>query len=151
MALIAVHLSHSGDDSVLWSNRYIISLFPHLHTPFSPSLINLMVSVDIKHHVYLLSDNQKRRKNPTMYTYFPNLWQDVSDWHMKMALMTWTENRPSGCLPGVVIRLSPLLQRIVPRSVAGLFPLLWRTAFILHALERFLECVMYFKQHRALR
>ena len=41
------------------SERYIISLSPHLHTPFplppfSPSLINLMVSVDVKHHVYLL-------------------------------------------------------------------------------------------------
>ena len=39
------------------SDRYILSLFPHLHTPsppFSPSLISLMVSVDVKHHVYLL-------------------------------------------------------------------------------------------------
>ena len=40
------------------SDRCIISFFPHLHTPspppFSPSLINLMVSVDVKHHVYLL-------------------------------------------------------------------------------------------------
>ena len=38
---------------------YIISLFPHLHTPFppfSPSLISLVVSVDVKHHVYLLTD-----------------------------------------------------------------------------------------------
>ena len=37
---------------------YIVSLFPHLHTPFppfSPSLISLMVSVDVKHHVYLAS------------------------------------------------------------------------------------------------
>ena len=36
------------------SNRYIISLFPHLHIPppFSLSLISLMVSVDVKHHVY---------------------------------------------------------------------------------------------------
>ena len=33
---------------------YIISLFPHLHTPFSPSLISLMVSVDVKHHVYYI-------------------------------------------------------------------------------------------------
>ena len=35
---------------------YSLSLFPHLHTPpppFSPSLISLMVSVDVKHHVYL--------------------------------------------------------------------------------------------------
>ena len=34
-----------------------MSLYPHLHTPFppfSPSLISLMVSVDVKHHVYLL-------------------------------------------------------------------------------------------------
>ena len=36
------------------SDRYIISLFPHLHTPspFSPSLISLTVSVGVKHHVY---------------------------------------------------------------------------------------------------
>ena len=40
------------------TDRYIISLFPHLHTPFpsfSPSLINLTVPVDVKHHVYLLT------------------------------------------------------------------------------------------------
>ena len=39
------------------SDRYIVSLSPHLHAPFppfSPSLISLMVSVDVKHHVYLL-------------------------------------------------------------------------------------------------
>ena len=36
------------------SDRYIISLFRHLHTPFSPSLISLVVSVDVNHHVYLL-------------------------------------------------------------------------------------------------
>ena len=27
--------------------------YSHLHTHFSPSLISLMVSVDVKHHVYL--------------------------------------------------------------------------------------------------
>ena len=32
------------------SDRFIISLFPHLHTP---SLISLMVSVDVKHHLHL--------------------------------------------------------------------------------------------------
>ena len=49
-------------DSFWWwqcSDRYIISLSPHLHTPppqpFSPSLISLMVSVDVKHHGYLLT------------------------------------------------------------------------------------------------
>ena len=50
MALIAARLNECSD-------RYIISLFPHLHTPFppfSPSLISLVVSVDVKHHVYLL-------------------------------------------------------------------------------------------------
>ena len=41
------------------TDRYIISLFHHHNTPlppFSPSLISLMVSVDVKHHVYLLID-----------------------------------------------------------------------------------------------
>ena len=39
------------------SDRHMISLFPHLHTPFpfSPSPISLMVSVDVKHPVYLLA------------------------------------------------------------------------------------------------
>ena len=42
------------------SDRYIISLFPPPSIsspppPFSPSLISLMVSVDVKHHVYLLT------------------------------------------------------------------------------------------------
>ena len=39
------------------SDRYIISLSPHLYTPFppsSPSLISLVVSVDIKHLFYSL-------------------------------------------------------------------------------------------------
>ena len=45
------------------SDRYIISLSPYLHAhfppppPFSPSLISLMVSLDVKHHVYLLTYN----------------------------------------------------------------------------------------------
>ena len=61
MVLITAHLNagnHSGGDSVTINDRYIISLSPHLHTPFpslSPSLISLMVSVDVKHHVYLLT------------------------------------------------------------------------------------------------
>ena len=54
MALIAAHLMQ---ESFWWwqcSDRYILSLFTHLHTPspFSPSLISLMVSVEVKHHVY---------------------------------------------------------------------------------------------------
>ena len=39
------------------SDSYIVSLSPHLHTPFppfSPSLISRTVSVDVKHHVYLV-------------------------------------------------------------------------------------------------
>ena len=42
------------------NDRYIISLSPNLHSPFSPSptfspsLISLTVSVDVKHNVYLL-------------------------------------------------------------------------------------------------
>ena len=42
-----------------FSDTYITSLFPNLHTspptaPFSPLLISLMISVDVKHHHYLL-------------------------------------------------------------------------------------------------
>ena len=59
MALIAAHLNagHSGGDSVAIGiySPYILSLFLHLHTPFPPSLISLMVSVDVKHHVCLLT------------------------------------------------------------------------------------------------
>ena len=43
--------SHSGGDSA--ATGYIISLFPHVR--ISPSLISLTVSVDVKHHVYLLA------------------------------------------------------------------------------------------------
>ena len=50
MALLAAHLNagHSGGDCVA------IGIYT-LHTPFSPSLISLTVSVDVKHHVYLLT------------------------------------------------------------------------------------------------
>ena len=48
------------------SDTYIISLSPHRHTPFappplpfSPSLLSLMVSVDVKHHVYLQLSTQR--------------------------------------------------------------------------------------------
>ena len=58
MALIAAHLNAEVIlVETVCSDRYIISLSPHLHTPFlqfAPSLISLMVYVDVRHHVYLL-------------------------------------------------------------------------------------------------
>ena len=42
------------------SDRHIIPLFPHTHTPFPLSLMSLMDSVDVKHHVYLLISHQIR-------------------------------------------------------------------------------------------
>ena len=54
MALISPHLNA---EVILCSNRYTVSLSPHLHTPFPPSLTSLMVSGDVKHHVNLLTAN----------------------------------------------------------------------------------------------
>ena len=53
----------------------MVSLFPHLHTvfpSFSPSLISLMVSVDVKHHVYfveLLTLHTHTHKHTSMNTH----------------------------------------------------------------------------------
>ena len=44
---------------------HILFLSPHLHTPFptlSPSLISLMVYVDVKHHVYLNCCSQSQSR-----------------------------------------------------------------------------------------
>ena len=62
MALIAARLNagHSGGDSVAigiysTSSPTFIPLPPSMPPPpFSSSLISLVVSVDVKHHVYLL-------------------------------------------------------------------------------------------------
>ena len=58
---IAAHLNagHSGGDSVaigIYSPSSPTSIPPS--PKFSPSLISLMVSVDVKHHVYLLVTEQ---------------------------------------------------------------------------------------------
>ena len=59
MALIAAHLNAGIILVVKVSDRYIISLSlpppPYPLPPFSPSLISRTVSVDVKHHVYLLT------------------------------------------------------------------------------------------------
>ena len=56
MALIAAHLNagHSGGDSVAIGIYSPSSPPPYPLPPFSLSLISLMVSVDVKHHVYLI-------------------------------------------------------------------------------------------------
>ena len=64
MALIAAHLNagHSVGDSVaigIYSPSSHTSIPP---SPLLPSLISLMVSVDVKHHVYLRSTLASSRK-----------------------------------------------------------------------------------------
>ena len=88
MALIAAHLNagHSGGD--VCSDRYILSLFPPLQTPFppfSPSLISLVISVDVKHHVYLLPELWLAvwLELGLLFTLLPELW-----------LAVWLELRP---------------------------------------------------------
>ena len=54
-AVRAILMFHNCEGQSIATGIYIISLFPHLHPPFAPSLISLMVSVDVKHHVYLLT------------------------------------------------------------------------------------------------
>ena len=54
MALITAHLNAGVILVVTVLGSYLISLFPNLHTPFPPSLISLVVAVDVKGHLYLL-------------------------------------------------------------------------------------------------
>ena len=62
MALIAAHLNagHSGSDSVATDIYSPSSPPPYPPSPHSPpSLISLMVFVDVKHHVYLLTSSNQ--------------------------------------------------------------------------------------------
>ena len=57
-------------ESLWWrqcSHKYIISLSPF---PPSPSLISLMVSVDVKHHVYLLLSGIELNQGRTLFFFF---------------------------------------------------------------------------------
>ena len=76
------------------SDRYIISLSPHLHTPyppFSPSLISLMVSVDVKHHIYLLAPALRSLHNVEVASW-KLVWMKrrphslICDWHQQQIL-----------------------------------------------------------------
>ena len=79
MALIAAHLNAGIILMVTCSNRYITSLFTHLHTPFptfSPSLINSMVSVDVEHHIYFAND---AASTAGKFSYYQLHWASVRD------------------------------------------------------------------------
>ena len=70
MALIAADLNagHSGGDNVA-TGIYSPSS-PTSIPPFSPSLISLVVSVDVKHHVYETGKGQPRLTS--FFTRLPN-------------------------------------------------------------------------------
>ena len=65
------------------SDRYIISLFPPPpYSPSPPSLISLMVSVDVKHHVYLLAPVVVKLRNQLNRYFLKFMWWSnfVSSW-----------------------------------------------------------------------
>ena len=107
------------------SDRYIISLFLHLHTlsppPFSPSLISLMVSVDVKHHVYLLVHIRVARAliSPHCHsiTFFKRCFSSgyreymsrtIRDGEPRTATSTFTDTASISELWGVAYRLQML-------------------------------------------
>ena len=55
MSCVKVVVAVLGSPSLYDSPDGLCGLFPHLHPPFYPSLISLMVYVDDKHYVYLLT------------------------------------------------------------------------------------------------
>ena len=95
MALIAAHLNagQSGGDSVaigIYSPFSPTSIPPS--PPFSLSLISLMVSVDFKHHVYLLTyyldDSALLSLLSLQKSVDSVLWLRSSQlWNIKMALI----------------------------------------------------------------
>ena len=71
---------HRGPVYTLYLCRSMVhrSLCPHLHThspPFSPSLIGLVVAVDVKHHV-----DWVRRPFPGDFDYQVHLFLDATEW-----------------------------------------------------------------------
>ena len=70
------------------SDMHIISLSPHLHNPFSLSLISLMVSVVVKHHVYFLT---------LWSTMFTSLLSSVSDYSEQKHHTETGSQSVSGC------------------------------------------------------
>ena len=79
------------------SDRYIISLSPHLrHTPFPPFfllLISLRVSVDIKHHVYFTKALEIKTTHSEPYPRWP--WLQAPSTESSLAC-TWWRWAPSG-------------------------------------------------------
>ena len=57
-----------------WYNSLSLSLFPHLHNPFSSSLISLTVSVDVKHHVYLINMMPELSDRPRLVSQWEQVW-----------------------------------------------------------------------------
>ena len=100
MALIAAQLNagHSGGDTVA------ISI---LSPPFSPSLINLTVSVDVKHHVYfkLLSSTVKDALASPLAPLLSSLFSlslpphPPTPTHAPILLSSLGGQRPLPCLP----------------------------------------------------
>ena len=74
-----------GQPKVLPFEKLILCIFHNLHTPFPPfslSLMNLMVSVDVNHHVYLLTNNGSSWTSWCLPLWVPKVYNSW-EWDLK--------------------------------------------------------------------
>ena len=108
-----------------YNDRYIISSPPpHLHSPFSPSLINLMVFVDIKHHDHVYLEDSLLM-----------VWQLWKVWVVSLPVPSFF------CLQSPLSAVSPFLCLESPFSCVCSLPFSMSAVSLFLSLESPFSCV----------